>query len=172
MKRFLRDSASALVLSFLTASFPAGAMEKDEDASSLPAAAAASPAKDLDVKGAAAQGDSEAKYQLARQYLEGRGVEKNPLLAHTFFGVASSMGHVGASYSFGLTLLNGEGCLKDPRAAQLTFCLAAAKGHREAREALVAHFSEMSGEPSEVDFLTQAVLKMIVPASSSDGGNQ
>lgn len=171
MKRFLRDSASALVLSFLTASFPAGAMEKDEDASSLPAAAAASPAEDLDVKGAAARGDSEATYQLARQYLEGRGVAKDPVLAHTFFGVASRMGHVGASYSFGLMLLNGEGCSQDPRLAQLSFCLAAAQGHGEAREALVAHFSEMSGGSSEVDFFTQEVLKMTVPASSSDGGN-
>ncbi|MBY0263980.1 MAG: sel1 repeat family protein [Holosporales bacterium] len=181
MKKFLRDSASAIVLSFLTASFPAGAMEKDGEEISigLPAAVAASSShKDLsdrdvvDFKKLAEQGDPEATYQLARHYLEGRGVEKNLALAHVFFGTASRMGHVDAHYIFGLMLLKGEGCSQDRKGAHLSLCLAAAQGHGKAREALVEHFSEMSGEPSEVDFLTLEVLKMTAPASSSEGGNQ
>jgi TPR repeat protein len=187
MKRFLRDSASAIVLSFLTASFPAGAMEKDGEeisiglpgaVASASAVAASSSHEDLsdrdvvDFKKLAEQGDPEATYQLARHYLEGGGVEKNLALAHVFFGTASRMGHVDARYRLGLMLLKGEGCSQDRQGAHLSLCLAAAQGHGKAREALVEHFSEMSGEPSEVDFFTREVLRTTAPASSSEGGNQ
>lgn len=57
-------------------------------------------------------GDTDAQYQLARMYLDGQGIERNPRRAVRWLAMAAKDGHVNAQSELGAILWNGDEDLK------------------------------------------------------------
>ena len=86
----------------------------------------------------AAQGDGEARYQLAMLYRTGTGVAPDPTRAAQLMGEAAQAGDARAQYLFAQMLEQGTGLDRDARAAHEWYGKAAAAGHAQAQQRLAA----------------------------------
>lgn len=86
-------------------------------------------------------GDSDAQYNLARLYLEGRGVPENPRFAARWFNLAARAGHVGARALLGHMLVAGDGVPRQ-RALGLMWLTLARDAADPVREAWIADLYE------------------------------
>lgn len=77
---------------------------------------------------AAEAGSPLAQYDLGDVYLNGDGVERNGLLARSWFSEASAQGHVQATHRLGYLDINGIGGARDPSGAINHFLRAANAG--------------------------------------------
>ena len=66
----------------------------------------------------AAQGDANAQYELAMQYMSGSGVEEDPARAAGLLEQAAEQGHMEAAYHLGACYQRGYGVQQDLEAAQ------------------------------------------------------
>jgi len=97
----------------------------------------------------AERGSSKAQTQLGVMYLEGRGVERDPVEAIRWLRAAADQGNAAAQLHLGLLHLSGEFLEKDLDAAAVWFRRAADQGRGELWECLSsAH--EAGGVPLRV----------------------
>lgn len=85
---------------------------------------------------AAAEGDPDARNNLARMYAEGRGVPQNAARAVALWREAAADGHTMARYNLGLSLYRGKGTEKDVAAGREQIRAAAEAGLPQAQFAL------------------------------------
>lgn len=67
-------------------------------------------------------GDSSARYELAKRYFYGQGIDRNYEKARMWFGLAADSGHCLAKYQLGKMYLHGIGIEKDLKLGK-EFCL-------------------------------------------------
>lgn len=77
---------------------------------------------------AATQGDVEAQAMLGQILLDGRGIQRDPVLALTWFRIAARQGHAMACNMVGRCLEHGWGRIANPAEAALYYRLAAERG--------------------------------------------
>lgn len=77
---------------------------------------------------AARDGELEAQALLGQILLDGHGIERDPALALTWFGIAAGRGHPMARNMLGRCLEHGWGCAADPTSAAGHYALAAEAG--------------------------------------------
>jgi TPR repeat protein len=75
------------------------------------------------------EGDSDAQYQLANMYRNGKGVERDDVVAAGLYLQAAESGNVQAQYNLGVITALGKGLPKDNVRAYMWLLLAAAEGH-------------------------------------------
>ena len=85
---------------------------------------------------AAAQGDSNAQYDLGEKYYYGEGVEQNLEEAVKWYRPAAGRGHVGAQVSLGWMYENGQGVEQDDKRAARWYMAAAKQGNAVAQRNL------------------------------------
>lgn len=77
---------------------------------------------------AARDGELEAQALLGQILLDGHGIERDPALAMTWFGIAAERGHSMARNMLGRCLEHGWGCEADPASAAGHYAFAAEAG--------------------------------------------
>lgn len=75
----------------------------------------------------------EGDFALGLMYYKGKGVERNPKEAATYFRRSAEQGHAGAQYNIGLMRLNGRWVKKDLRKAAHWFYLSAKQENARAQ---------------------------------------
>ena len=124
-------------------------------AQSNPASAGALSPSVQQVAGAAAGGNAEAQYTLARMYNSGEGVPKDPATAVLWLQKAANQGHADAQYSLGTSYLLGYGVPKNTAAAVEWLVKSAQQGNALAQTNLGAMY--LNGDGVAQDF-RQALL--------------
>ena len=99
---------------------------------------------------AAVQGHVKAQFALARNYDEGFGTEKAPVLAAKWYEKAAENGHAKAAAYTGLQYEWGTGVKKDPEKAFSWYQIAAEKNDRTGIQLLGEAY--MNGVGTEVDY--------------------
>ena len=96
-------------------------------------------------------GDSNAQFGLARLYLDGTGVDRDPRQAARWFNLAAEKGHHPAQALLGQLLWNGEGVPRQP-ARGLMWLRIASEGCDRKRDAWIPPlYDQVMREASEVD---------------------
>ncbi len=124
-------------------------------AQSNPASAGALSPSAEQVASAAAGGNAEAQYTLARMYNSGEGVPKDPAAAVLWLQKAANQGHADAQYSLGTSYLLGYGVPKNAVAAVEWLLKSAQQGNTLAQTNLGAMY--LNGDGVAQDF-RQALL--------------
>ena len=81
-----------------------------------------------EVKLAAAEGDADAQYELARLYAEGEGVEQNLAETVKWYLKAAEQGHDSAQFKIGLCYQTGTGVSKSDKEAYIWLSISAENG--------------------------------------------
>ena len=103
----------------------------------------------------AREGDVGAQFRLAELYVDGRGVQRDPLLAEHWLRRAAGHGHVGAQLALAQLYEAGDGIKRDPVEA-LAWFLVALPGLEpgdqrvETRQAIAALRAGMTGEQGRI----------------------
>jgi TPR repeat protein len=103
----------------------------------------------------AREGDISAQFRLAKLYVDGRGVQRDPLLAEHWLRRAADRGHVGAQLALAHLYEAGDGIKRDPVEA-LAWFLVALPGLEpgdqrvETRQAIAALRAGMTGEQGRI----------------------
>lgn len=79
---------------------------------------------ELQEKAIGLNGNASARYELAKRYFYGQGVDRDYDKARMWFGLAAESGHILAKYQLGKMYLYGIGIDKDPELGK-EFCLEA-----------------------------------------------
>ena len=77
---------------------------------------------------------------LSQIYMDGFGVEKDPVASTEWLRRAAETGYGAGQYNYGLSLLRGEGVPRDPEAGREWIHRAAAQGDTDARALIKAGF--------------------------------
>jgi TPR repeat protein len=77
---------------------------------------------------------------LSQIYIDGFGVEKDPVASTEWLRRAAETGYGAGQYNYGLSLLRGEGVPRDPEAGREWIGRAAAQGDTDARALIKAGF--------------------------------
>lgn len=96
-------------------------------------------------------GDADAQYNLARLYLDGRGVERNPRIAARWLNLSADKGHIAAQAVLGHLLITGEGVPRQRALGLMWLTLA--------RDA---------ADPSRFDWVADLYDEAVAGASESD----
>jgi TPR repeat protein len=81
-----------------------------------------------ELKLAAAEGDADKQYELAKLYAEGEGVEQNWVEAVKWYRKAAEQGHDGAQFKVGLSYQNGKGVPQSDTEAYVWLNISAENG--------------------------------------------
>ena len=81
-----------------------------------------------ELKLAAAEGDADKQYELAKLYAEGEGVEQNWVEAVKWYRKAAEQGHDGAQFKVGLSYQNGKGVPQSDTEAYVWLNISAGNG--------------------------------------------
>ena len=92
-------------------------------------------------------GDSDAQFNLALRYQDGKDLPQDYAKARYWYRRAAHQGHAPAQYSLGLLLGKGLGDRKDERAAAAWYRMAAERGHQAAQFNLAAMYEAGEGLP-------------------------
>jgi TPR repeat protein len=87
--------------------------------------------------------DSNAQYNLARLYMEGTGVEKDPRMAARWFNLAAEKGHHASQAMLGRLLFNGQGVSRQ-RARGLMWLTLARESADPAKEQWISDLYEQA----------------------------
>ncbi len=90
-------------------------------------------------------GDVEAQFLLGFVFGEGQGVEKNPVEAVRWFGLAGQQGHAPSQNRLGLIFAIGDGVEEDEVEAVKWFRMAAEQGHSDAQLSMGVHYDSGDG---------------------------
>jgi uncharacterized protein len=103
----------------------------------------------------AREGDAGAQFRLAKLYVDGRGVSRDPLLAEHWFKKAAGRGHVGAQLELAQLYERGDGVTRDPVEALAWFLVALpglepGEQRTHTRQAIAALRADMSEDQSRI----------------------
>ena len=97
----------------------------------------------------AEQGNGKAQHNLGAMYLNGQGVEHDPVQAAHWFRLAALQGIALSQHNLGVLFLKGVGVVRDPQEAVRWFRLAAEQGDARAQHSLGAAYFEGLGVEKE-----------------------
>jgi localization factor PodJL len=100
------------------------------------------------LKDQAEKGDAAAQFELAARFAEGRGVDRDPATAMSWFQKAAAQGQPQAEYRLGVIFEKGLGVPRDARKAEDNYQKAAGQGHVRAMHNLAVIEAEgVDGKP-------------------------
>ena len=99
----------------------------------------------------AEQGDSKAQYAIGEMYEKGRGTERDPRQAFSWYSKASQKGNMKAEYKLGMAYLSGKGIRKNSRKAHEWLKKSADKGYVRAQYHLGTLYEKGVGTEKDLD---------------------
>ncbi len=99
----------------------------------------------------AEQGDSKAQYAVGEMYEKGRGVERDPRQAFSWYSKSSQKGNMKAEYKLGMAYLNGTGIRKNDRKAYDWLRKSSNKGYARAQYHLGTLYENGQGTEQDLD---------------------
>ncbi len=99
----------------------------------------------------AEQGDVKAQYAIGEMYEKGRGVEKDPRLAFSWYSKATQQGNIKAAYKLGMAYLNGTGIRKNYRKAHDWLNKSSNQGYARAQYSLGTLYENGLGTVQDLD---------------------
>ncbi|HEB94260.1 MAG TPA: sel1 repeat family protein [Gammaproteobacteria bacterium] len=99
----------------------------------------------------AEQGDAKAQYAIGEMYEKGRGVEKDPRQAFSWYSKATQQGNMRAEYKLGMAYLNGIGIRKNYRKAHDWLNKSSNQGYARAQYSLGTLYENGLGMTQDLD---------------------
>ncbi len=99
----------------------------------------------------AEQGDAKAQYAIGEMYEKGRGVERDPRLAFSWYSKATQQGNIKAEYKLGVAYLNGTGIRKNYRKAHDWLNKSSNQGYARAQYSLGTLYENGLGTAQDLD---------------------
>ena len=99
----------------------------------------------------AEQGDAKAQYAIGEMYEKGRGVERDPRQAFSWYSKSSQKGNMKAEYKLGMAYLNGKGIRKNYRKAHDWLQKSSNKGYVRAQYHLGTLYENGLGTDQDLD---------------------
>ncbi len=99
----------------------------------------------------AEQGDAKAQYAIGEMYEKGRGIERNPRQAFSWYSKATQKGNMKAEYKLGVAYLNGNGIRKNYQKAHNWLKKSSNKGYVRAQYYLGTLYENGLGTAQDLD---------------------
>ncbi|VAW97819.1 hypothetical protein MNBD_GAMMA20-822 [hydrothermal vent metagenome] len=99
----------------------------------------------------AEQGNAKAQYAIGEMYEKGRGVEKDPRRAFSWYSKATQQGNIKAEYKLGMAYLNGTGIRENYRKAHDWLSKSSNQGYARAQYFLGTLYENGQGTAQDLD---------------------